>query len=177
MQADKCIERRWRWTTNLNSWYIEYRHPITVTSLWAQMRLKSPTSGLFAQPFIQAQIKENIKAPRHWPLWEESTADHWIPHMGKALPRHDFGTTPPFPVFGHRQHVANPTFLQSRTLRPFTPPDVPEDAINGSRADEDANLATLSPPGLNTLADIAQATVSNAFHSEYHVVLIQVLCN
>ena len=23
---------------------------------------------IFAQPFIQAQIKENIKAPRHWPL-------------------------------------------------------------------------------------------------------------
>ena len=99
------------------------------------------------------------------------------PVMQKAVPRHDFCTTPPFPVFGHKQHVANPTFLQSRTLRPFTPPDVPEDAINGSRADEDANLATLSPPGLNTLADIAQATVSNAFHSEYHGVLIQVLCN
>ena len=24
--------------------------------------------GLITQPFIQAQIKENIKAPRHWPL-------------------------------------------------------------------------------------------------------------
>ena len=28
-------------------------------------RLKSPT---FPQPFVQAQIIENIKAPRHWPL-------------------------------------------------------------------------------------------------------------
>ena len=27
---------------------------------------KSPTSRLFAQPFLQAQIKENIKALRHW---------------------------------------------------------------------------------------------------------------
>ena len=27
-------------------------------------------SRLFAQLFVQAQIKENIKAPRHWPLWE-----------------------------------------------------------------------------------------------------------
>ena len=26
------------------------------------------TSRLFIQPFIQTQIKENIKAPRHWPL-------------------------------------------------------------------------------------------------------------
>ena len=32
-------------------------------------RLKSPASPLFTQPFIQTQIKENIKAPRHWPLW------------------------------------------------------------------------------------------------------------
>ena len=28
---------------------------------------------------IQAQIKENIKAPRHWPLWGEFTGDRWIP--------------------------------------------------------------------------------------------------
>ena len=27
----------------------------------------------------QAQIKENIKAPRHWPLWGEFTGDRWIP--------------------------------------------------------------------------------------------------
>ena len=26
-----------------------------------------------------AQIKENIKAPRHWLLWGESTIDRWIP--------------------------------------------------------------------------------------------------
>ena len=28
--------------------------------------------------FIQAQIKENIKAPRHWPLYGELTGDRWI---------------------------------------------------------------------------------------------------
>ena len=28
---------------------------------------------------IPAQIKENIKAPRHWPLWGEFTGDRWIP--------------------------------------------------------------------------------------------------
>ena len=44
-----------------------------MTSQWARWRLKSPTSPLFTQPFIQAQIKENIKAPRHWPLCEEFT--------------------------------------------------------------------------------------------------------
>ena len=31
------------------------------------------------EPFAQAQIKENIKAPRHWPLWGTSTGDRWIP--------------------------------------------------------------------------------------------------
>ena len=52
---------------------------ITMTSKWAQCRLKSPASRLFTQPFIQAQIKENIKAPRHWPLCGEFIGDRWIP--------------------------------------------------------------------------------------------------
>ena len=43
-------------------------------------RLKSPASPLFTQPFIQAQTKENIKAPRHWPLCREFSGDRWIPH-------------------------------------------------------------------------------------------------
>ena len=29
--------------------------------------------------FIQAEIKENIKAPRHWPLCGEFTGERWIP--------------------------------------------------------------------------------------------------
>ena len=32
-------------------------------------RLKSPASRLFTRMFVQAQINENIKTPRHWPLW------------------------------------------------------------------------------------------------------------
>ena len=35
---------------------------------------------LFAQKFVQAQIKENIKALRHWRLWGEFTRDCWIAH-------------------------------------------------------------------------------------------------
>ena len=42
---------------------------ITMTSLWARLRLKSPASRLFTQSYIQAQIKENIKAPRHRPFF------------------------------------------------------------------------------------------------------------
>ena len=30
---------------------------------------------LLTQPFIQAQMKEAIKAPRHWPLCGEFTGD------------------------------------------------------------------------------------------------------
>ena len=51
----------------------------TVTSQWARWRLKSPTSRLFTQAFIQAQMKESIEVPRHWPLWGEFTNDRWIP--------------------------------------------------------------------------------------------------
>ena len=35
-------------------------------------------SQILAQPIVKAQIKENFKAPRQWPLWEESTDDWWI---------------------------------------------------------------------------------------------------
>ena len=43
------------------------------------MGLKSPASTLFTQPFSQAQIKENIKAPRHWPLYGDFTGDGEFP--------------------------------------------------------------------------------------------------
>ena len=36
-------------------------------------------SWLFAQPFVQAQIQENIKAPRHLFLCGKSTGGRWIP--------------------------------------------------------------------------------------------------
>ena len=29
---------------------------------------------------VQAEIKESIKAPRHWYLWGEVIGDQWIPH-------------------------------------------------------------------------------------------------
>ena len=37
------------------------------------------TSWVHTQPFIQTQIKENTKAPRHWALCGEFTGDRWIP--------------------------------------------------------------------------------------------------
>ena len=41
------------------------------------MASQIPASRLFSQLFIQAQIKENIKAPRHWLLCGEFTGDLW----------------------------------------------------------------------------------------------------
>ena len=35
--------------------------------------------SIVAQPFVQVQIKESIKACRHWPLWGQSTSDRRIP--------------------------------------------------------------------------------------------------
>ena len=55
-----------------------YECCITMTSQWAWWRHRSPASRLSTQPFIRAQIKENIKAPRHWPLCGEFTGDRWI---------------------------------------------------------------------------------------------------
>ena len=57
-----------------------HRPKRSVTSQWARRRLKSPASRLFTQPFVQAQIKENIKALRHWPLCGEFTGGRWITH-------------------------------------------------------------------------------------------------
>ena len=34
---------------------------------------------IFTQPFIHAQIEENIKALHDWPLCGEFTGDRWIP--------------------------------------------------------------------------------------------------
>ena len=37
------------------------------------MTSQIPSSRLFTELFIQARIKQNIKAPRHWPLCGEFT--------------------------------------------------------------------------------------------------------
>ena len=52
---------------------------IKVTSYWPPWLLKSPASWLFTQSFVQVQIKENIKALCHWPLWGKFNGDRWIP--------------------------------------------------------------------------------------------------
>ena len=36
--------------------------------IMSAMASKITSSRLFTQPFIRMQVKENIRAPRHWPL-------------------------------------------------------------------------------------------------------------
>ena len=60
-------------------------HLIAVTSWWAWWRFKWSASRLFAEPFVRVQIKENVNALRHWPLWGESTGDRWIPLIKASI--------------------------------------------------------------------------------------------
>ena len=48
------------------SWYFRCAHYSGVTRSAISSQI---TFQLFTQPFFQAQIKEHIKAPHHWPLW------------------------------------------------------------------------------------------------------------
>ena len=76
-QLDICLQTVYFKSQRL---WVSPRHwHITVTSWWARWRLKSTASRLFTRAFIQTQIKENIKAPRHWPLCGEFTGDGEFP--------------------------------------------------------------------------------------------------
>ena len=46
---------------------------------------RDSVSGFFAQSFIQTQIKENIKVPRHWPMCAKFTGDRWIPRSNDQM--------------------------------------------------------------------------------------------
>ena len=48
-------------------------------NLMSAMASQISASRFFTQPFVQAQIKNNIKAPPHWPLWGEYTGGRWNP--------------------------------------------------------------------------------------------------
>ena len=45
----------------------------TKSIIYSDVIMSAMASRLFAQLFVQAEIKENIKALHHWPLWGEST--------------------------------------------------------------------------------------------------------
>ena len=78
----------WVWAKASQNPYqvLSVSHILCIPLQWRHIeRLKSPAYPLFAQPFIWAQIKENIKPPRQWPLCGESTGDLRIPHTKGQL--------------------------------------------------------------------------------------------
>ena len=67
------------------SWMFPFRPPLP----WRHngrdgVSNHQPHSCLLNRLF-KAQITENIKAPRHWPLWGEFIGDRWIPHTKGQL--------------------------------------------------------------------------------------------
>ena len=91
--------------------HISRENVIIMTWQWAPWRLKSPASRLFTQPFVQAQIKENIKAPRHWRLcwrihrWPVNSPHKW-PVTRKVFPFDDVIIF--HPKTHHRRPIARP---------------------------------------------------------------------
>ena len=49
------------------------------TSQWCHNECDGVSNHQPHECLFKAQIKENIKAPCHWPLWGEFTGDRWIP--------------------------------------------------------------------------------------------------
>ena len=62
-----CVTRH-QWVKEWNPlpWHHNERDGVSITG-----------ARFFAEPFVQAKTKENIKAPRHSPLWGEFTGDPW----------------------------------------------------------------------------------------------------
>ena len=66
------------WWSFGSRYFCSCYHDITETSWWARRRHQSHAYRLFAHVFVQTQIKENIKSPRHWLLWGEFTGGQRI---------------------------------------------------------------------------------------------------
>ena len=55
------------------------KHYSDVTMSAMASQITSVSTVCSAQPLVQVQIKENMKASRHWPLCREFIGDRWIP--------------------------------------------------------------------------------------------------
>ena len=60
--------------TRLTHWIVSFHH-YTDVIMTTMAQNHQPHDCLLSRLFIRAQIKVNIKAPRHWPL----CGDRWIP--------------------------------------------------------------------------------------------------
>ena len=60
-----------------------YRHSDDV--IMGVMASQITSLAIIYSTFFRSQIKENTKAPRHWPLWGEFTGDRWIPRTNVSI--------------------------------------------------------------------------------------------
>ena len=65
---------------HINTIIITMKFVVVCALQWGHKELKSPASRVFTQLFVQAQIKEDVKASYHLHLWGEFTCRWWIPH-------------------------------------------------------------------------------------------------
>ena len=72
--VSKLWYRFWTWQTSyvLQLWHY---NDVMMDAMASQIT----SLAIVYSPLIQTQIKEHIKAPRHWPLCGEFTGDRWIP--------------------------------------------------------------------------------------------------
>ena len=99
---------------------------VWMNSWWARCCRKPPEYRLFAQPFVQAQIQENVKPPRHWSLWRESPPPpppppHTHTHTHTHQPTHPHThthTLPHTPYHTHTpyHHSCGPTLRPRRNI-------------------------------------------------------------
>ena len=68
---------------------------------------------MFTQPFVRAQIIENIKAPRHWSLWGEFTGERYILNVAAAVQTMQAPTAPAAIVLIYRQ-TSNKSRIKSQ---------------------------------------------------------------
>ena len=82
-----------------------------MTSWWTLCRLKSPASRLFNQSFIQAQIKENVTAPRHW--WPMDSPHKWPSNAENVSIwwRHHANKNPPGYNSMPGRHIAKTVYI------------------------------------------------------------------
>ena len=59
-------------------WYKKHVSIITVTPEWVRWHINHRSLDYLPSHLLRPRSNRKIKAPRHWPLWRESTCDWWI---------------------------------------------------------------------------------------------------
>ena len=77
--AETLLSHRWKISPDIANDLQEPLNPLQWLHNEHDGVSNHQTHNCLLNRLFKAQIKENIKAPRHWPLCEEFTGDRWIP--------------------------------------------------------------------------------------------------